>query len=260
MFFALSKIFWLLAAPSHMLGLLVLAAGILALAGRVRAARWFAVAAALLLVVAGILPLHVWLTRSLEDRYPRPAWPAHVDGILMLGAGFDTAILKVRGVPPTNGGEMRVIAGFEAARRYPHAKLVFSGGSGVLGGAGGEAWSEAETARYIFAQMGLDPARLILEPRSRNTYENILFTRTLVKPKPGEVWLLVTSAIHMPRALGVARKLGWPMLPWPTDYMTGPWGGHADFDIAGNLGTVDYAVHEWIGQWAYRLAGKSSGG
>ncbi|HMH66173.1 MAG TPA: YdcF family protein, partial [Rhizomicrobium sp.] len=125
---------------------------------------------------------------------------------------------------------------------------------------GGEAYSEAETARYIFAQMGLDPTRLILEPRSRNTYENILNTKALVKPKPGEVWLLATSAIHMPRALGVARKLNWPMLPWPTDYLTGPHRASADFNIAGNLGAVDYAVHEWVGGLAYRLAGKSAGG
>ena len=255
MFFVLSKLFWLLAAPSHLLGLLVLATALCALAGRVRAARVLAVAAAVLLVLAGILPLNVWMIRALEDRYPRPPWPTHVDGILVLGAGFDTATLKARGVPATNGGEMRVIAGFEAARRYPGAKLVFSGGSGAVGGA---AWSEAETARYIFAQMGLDPARLILEPRSRNTYENILFTKALVKPKPGEVWLLATSAIHMPRAMGIAKKLGWPMLPWPTDYMTAPHGGAADFSIAGNLGATDYAMHEWIGGLAYRLAGKSS--
>jgi uncharacterized SAM-binding protein YcdF (DUF218 family) len=106
--------------------------------------------------------------------------------------------------------------------------------------------------------MGLDPARLILEPRSRNTYENILFTKALVKPNPGQVWLLVTSAIHMPRALGVARKQDWVMVPWPSDYITGPHGAHADFNIAGNLGAADYAVHEWIGALAYRLAGKSA--
>jgi uncharacterized SAM-binding protein YcdF (DUF218 family) len=258
MFFSLSKLLWLLVAPSHLLGLLVLAAALCALAGQARAARTLAVASGLLLLLAGILPLNVWMIRALEDRYPRPAWPAHVDGILVLGAGFDTATLKARGVPATNGGEMRVIAGLEAARRYPQARLVFSGGSGVLGGVGGESYSEAETARYIFAQMGLDPARLTLEPRSRNTYENILFSKALVKPKAGETWLLVTSASHLPRAMGVVRKLDWPMLPWPTDYMTGPYGAHADFNIAGNLGLLDYAVHEWLGQFAYRLAGKSA--
>jgi uncharacterized SAM-binding protein YcdF (DUF218 family) len=259
MFFTLSKIFWLLAAPSH---LWAAGAGRGALraggAGEGNAHSCYGGGRA---AGAGGHPAPERLGDPRPGRrYPRTEWPAHVDGILVLGAGFDTAALKARGVPATNGGEMRVIAGFEAARRYPAAKLVFSGGSGALGGVGGTAWSEAETARYIFAQMGLDPARLILEPRSRNTYENILFTKALVKPKPGEVWLLVTSPIHMPRAMGIAKKLGWPMLPWPTDYMTGPHGGAADFSIAGNLSATDYAMHEWVGGLVYRLAGKSSGG
>ena len=137
MFFSLSKIFWLLAAPSHLLGWLILAAALCALAGRMRAVRWLVLAAAVLLLVAGVLPLNVWMIRALEDEYPRPPWPAHVDGIVVLGAGFDTSILKARGVPATNAGEMGVIAGVEAARRYPAARLVFSGGSGVLGGASG---------------------------------------------------------------------------------------------------------------------------
>jgi uncharacterized SAM-binding protein YcdF (DUF218 family) len=256
MFFSASKIFWLLVAPSHVLGLLVLAAALFALVGWARMARNFTVAAALLLLAAGILPLGTVMTRALEDRYPRPPWPAHVDGILILSPGFDTATLKERGAPATNAGEMRVVGGFEAARRYPRARVVFSGGSGVLGGA---AYSEAETARYIFAQLGLDPARLLLETHSRNTYENILYSKALAQPRRGEVWLMTTSAIHMPRAMGIARKLNWPVLPWPTDYLTGTQSASADFNIVDNLGATDYAAHEWIGFLAYRLTGKSAG-
>ena len=97
-----------------------------------------------------------------------------------------------------------------------------------------------------------------MEPRARNTYENILFTKALVKPRPREVWLLVTSAIHMPRAMAIARKLDWPMLPWASDYMTAPHGAPVDFDIAGNLSNLDFAVHEGIGLLVYRLTGKAS--
>jgi uncharacterized SAM-binding protein YcdF (DUF218 family) len=256
MFFPVAKIFWLLASPSHVLAWLILAAALFALVGWARLARNFAVAAALVLLAVGILPLGTVMARALEDRYPRPAWPERVDGILILSPGFDSIALRQRGIPANNAGEARVVEGFAAARHYPQARVVFTGGSGVLGGA---AYSEADTARYIFAQLGLDPARLLLEKRSRNTYENILYSKALVKPKHGEVWLLTTSAIHMPRAIGIARKLDWPMLPWPTDYLTKPQGAEASFYIAENLRTTDYAAYEWVGSLIYRLSGKSSG-
>ncbi len=252
MFFVLSKIFWMLAAPTHWLGFLVLATALCLVLGRIRAARIFAVAAALLLLVAGLVA--VPMARAIEDRYPRPPWPAHVDGVLVLGSGYNTALLRARGAPQANEGAWRLVEGFAAARRYPQARLVFSGGSGRLGGA---PYSEAETARHVFLELGQDPARLVLEDRSRNTYENILFSKALVKPRPGEVWLLTTSAMHMPRAMAIARKLGWPMLPWPSDYQTAPSGGIDLFDIGGKFGLAEYAVHEWVGLWAYQLTGKA---
>jgi uncharacterized SAM-binding protein YcdF (DUF218 family) len=97
----------------------------------------------------------------------------------------------------------------------------------------------------------------MLEARSRNTYENIVFTKQIVKPKPGQVWLLATSAIHMPRAMAIASKQGWPMVPWPTDYFTSPTSKGDWLFVADNLGLADYAVHEWIGIFAYRLTGKA---
>jgi uncharacterized SAM-binding protein YcdF (DUF218 family) len=252
MFFVLSKIFWLLAAPSHWLALLVVVTALCLLLRWYRLAKIFAVAAVLLMLLAGLTA--VPLARAMEDRYPRPPWPAHVDGILVLGSGFDTALFRARGAPQANGGAYRLEAGFAAARRYPQAKLVFSGGSGRLGGA---PFSEAETARMIFAELGQDSKRLILEDRSRNTYENLLFSKAMVKPRPGEVWLLTTSAMHLPRAMAIARKLNWPMTPWASDYYTAPHGGDDLLEVNGNLGLLDYAVHEWIGLFAYRITGKA---
>ena len=253
MFFVLSKLFWILAQPSHWLGFLVLATAVSLVLRWNRAARFFAIAAALLVVLAGFLA--VPLARNWEDRYPRPPLPAHVDGILVLGSGFDTALFRARGAPATNDGIWRLEAGFAVARRYPGARLVFTGGSGALGGA---PFSEAETARIILNEMGQDPKQLILEDRSRNTYENILFSKAIVKPKPGEVWLLATAAMHMPRAMAIARKLDWPMTPWPSDYFTAPSGGGNLLSVTGNFAYIDYVVHEWIGLLAYRLSGKAA--
>jgi uncharacterized SAM-binding protein YcdF (DUF218 family) len=253
MFFVLSKIFWILAQPSHWLGFLILASAIALLLRWNRAGKAFAVAAALLLVLATMLA--VPLVRNWEDRYPRPPLPAHVDGILVLGSGFDTALFRARGAPATNSGIWRLEAGFAVARRHPGARLVFTGGSGALGGA---AFSEAETARMLLEEMGQDSKQLILEDRSRNTYENILFSKAIVKPKPGEVWLLVTEAMHMPRAMANARKLDWPMTPWPSNYLTAPSGGSDPLSVTGNLSYLDYVVHEWIGMLAYKMSGKAA--
>jgi uncharacterized SAM-binding protein YcdF (DUF218 family) len=255
MFFVLSKLFWLVAAPSHWLGLFVLATGLCLLLRRPRAAGIFSFLAIAVLLLAGTSLLNGPLVRALENKYPRPAWPARVDGVLVLGSGFDVNILRKRQAPQANEGVNRLVAAMALARNYPQARIVFTGGSAVLIGAEN---AETVTARYVFTELGLEPRRLVLEPRARNTYENILFAKELVKPKPGEIWLLDTAAIHMPRAMAVARRLGWPMIAWPSDFISVPAGRGVDlFDVAGNLGLSDYAAHEWIGILAYRLSGKA---
>ena len=88
--------------------------------------------------------------------------------------------------------------------------------------------------------------------------ENAQFTKTLVAPQTGEVWLLVTSARHMPRSIGVFRKAGWSMVAYPVDYVTPqPVGMPLGFNVARGLGAVDAAAYEWIGLVYYRLTGRS---
>jgi uncharacterized SAM-binding protein YcdF (DUF218 family) len=252
LFFTLNKLVALLLAPGRLLLWLALATALALVLGRPRTGRALAVATAVLLVLFAVLPLGDWLARGLENQYPRPAPPpARVDGILTLGGGLGTGVLLARGAPDDAESETRLVSTFELARRYPTARVVFSGGWG--------ADPDATAAKYIFAQMGLDPARLTLEARSRDTYENLLFSQRLVRPKRGEVWLLATSAIQMPRAMAVARRLGWDLIPWPTDYKTDPQAGRRPpanyLDIAGNLGRTDEASHEWVGLLAYQLGG-----
>jgi uncharacterized SAM-binding protein YcdF (DUF218 family) len=248
-FFTLSKLFWLIFAPSHLLALTSIGAAILLTMKFERIGRRLAIASAVLFVVIGISPTGTWLTRPLEDRFPRPEWPSHIDGVLVLGGGLRTSILESRRAPATEMSEARLVSAYELARRYPGARVLFSGGSASVGGA---KVTEAQAARYIFGQMGLSPKRLLLEDRSRNTWENILFSRKLAKPGPGETWVLATSAIHLPRAMRVAERMHWKMIPWPTDYLTAHNQPVGLADVSGNLTLVDDAVHEWIGLLAYR--------
>ena len=251
-FFPAAKLGWLVFAPSHLLLWLALATALALIAGRARLGRGLAILTALLFIVFGMLPTGEWLARPLEDQYPRPATlPTRVDGILDLGGGLGTDILATRGAPAAALSEARLVSTFELARRYPNARVVFSGGWGR--------YPDATAAAYVFGQMGLDPKRLTLERRSRDTFENLLFSRRLVGPKPGEVWVLATSAIQLPRAMAVARQLGWPMVAWPTDYITRPKGGPrplADYiNVTGNLERADAALHEQLGLVAYRMRG-----
>jgi uncharacterized SAM-binding protein YcdF (DUF218 family) len=255
-FFSASKLAWSVFAPSHLLFWSAVASAAALLLKRERLGRRLAVLTVGLFVVFGVLPLGTWLTRPLEARYPRPAAaPAHVDGILTLGGGLGDEVLVTRHAPAGEAAETRLVSTFELARRYPNARIVFSGGWGDA--------PDAAAAAYAFGQMGLDPARLTLESRSRNTYENLAFSKALARPKPGEVWLLATSASQMPRAMAVAGRIGWPLVPWPTDYLTAPKEHRRRLigylDISGHLARLDKAAHEWIGLWAYQanaMAGK----
>lgn len=253
MFFTASKLFWLVAAPSHLLFFATILALILLLLGQVRAGRVFALIAALLLLLFGILPTHTILMRALENQYRRPAAPAHVDGVVVLGNGERVDIVRTRGTEASGQQDSRMVAAFALARRYPSARVVFSGGSGTLDDNGHHA--EADAARFVFDEMGLDPRRLVLERHSRNTAENMAFSRALVRPRPGETWLLATSASHMPRAMAEAARQGWVMTAWPTDFATTPGGYGGYWEVGGNLAQSDWAVHEWIGLLAYRLKG-----
>jgi uncharacterized SAM-binding protein YcdF (DUF218 family) len=256
MLFLLAKVFQGFAAPSQALLLFCVAGTLLC---TLRRRRWGM--RALYLSVGGfvliaVLPIDRWLIEPLEDRFPQViAPPAHVDGILVLGGAVDTDRTEDRGIPALNWAAERMTAFVGLARRYPEAKLVFTGGSGLLMPG---SLSEADVARALFTELGVDQKRMIYEDASRTTFENAELSRRLVHPKPDEVWILVTSANHMPRSVGVFRRLGWKMLPWPVAFKA-----PAGRDVAvlhpfvSHLAIVDLAVHEWVGLLVYYLTGRT---
>lgn len=256
MAFVISKIFWALLAPANVI-LIILMVAAVAMAWRSRAvlARTAAIAAAVLILAAGVLPIGYLLLRPLEDRFPPPApIPGEVHGIVILGGSVQPDLSASRDTVALNDTAERMTVAVALARRYPDARMVFTGGSAALLPSG---HTEAEVARRFFAEMGLPEGRVAYEARSRNTRENARFTRDLVQPKPGETWLLVTSARHMPRSVGCFRAIGWgAIVPWPVDYKAPrsvDW--TPSFDLAGALDGINDATHEWIGLAAYRLLG-----
>ncbi|TNC13324.1 YdcF family protein [Methylobacterium terricola] len=253
MFFVLSKVLWFLTAPSNLLLLLVLAGAGIALRWR-RLGLGLVAAAALVLLVGGVSPLASLVFGPLENRFPEFRDDgAPVTGIVVLGGAVETGLSAARHQLVVNDAGERMIALGDLARRFPQAVVVFSGGSGRLTGDG--AVSESAITRRHAASLGVSPERITYEDRSRNTHENAAFSAALARPKPGERWLLVTSAWHMPRAMGCFRKAGFTVTAYPVDYRTGP-GALGLHSTAGDgLFELDVAVREWLGLAAYRASG-----
>jgi uncharacterized SAM-binding protein YcdF (DUF218 family) len=258
MFFPLSKILGFFAIPSNLIVAVGLVGLVLLMTRWKRAGRWLALGSLIALAVLGLSPVGNDLLIPLEERFP--PWDAShgaPDGIIVLGGAISPDISAVRNEVILNEAAERLTVVADLARRYPATRIVFSGGTGAL--LAGEP-SEAPFALRQLESFGIARERILVEDRSRNTVENAVFSKRLVEPKPGERWLLVTSAYHMPRAVGVFRRADFPVEPYPVDWRTR---GYEDalrpFPTVGDgLRRADTAVREWVGLAVYWLTGRSS--
>ena len=259
MFIYLSKVVWFFLQPTSLLIALVLLGAFALWLQWTRTAKRLVGIAAIGLVTAAYLPVGNWLFLPLEERFPRPALSAIAEpaGIIVLGGALNPLIGKSRGVVAVNEAAERFIAGAELLRKFPNAKFVFTGGGAAMLLPD---TAEAEGVKsLLFPALGLPADRLILESKSRNTYENAVFTKELLAPKANERWILVTSAFHMPRAVACFRKAGFTLIPWPVDYRTR---GMEDLTLffaqpSEGLKRVDKGMREWIGLLVYWLSGKT---
>jgi uncharacterized SAM-binding protein YcdF (DUF218 family) len=258
-FFALSKTLGIMLLPSNFLIGLSLLGAVLLFTRFASLGRKLVVASVGLLAICGFLPLGNSLLYPLEQRFP--PWDdtrGAPDGIVVLGGSVDPELSEAHRVTVFRGSVDRIIAAAALAHRYPKARILFSGGSANL--VSDDSAKEADYAVAVFERLGIARDRLTMERRSRNTEENAEFSKALASPKPGERWLLVTSAFHMPRSVGVFRKAGFIVEPYPADWRTGSdWTLWAPSTFASDgLAQIDIAVREWIGLAAYRISGKTS--
>ncbi|WP_237216252.1 YdcF family protein [Falsiroseomonas oryziterrae] len=255
-FFVTSKIFWSLLRPNTLALVLCVVGLMLVWRGR-RFGRWPLAVGLGWYVAVFTLPVSTALTLPLESRFARPATPpAQVTGIIVLGGAVEQDLTAAHGIPALNGAAERMTEGVALALRHPNARLVFTGGSAAVVPGGP---TEADTARQLFTELGLPPARLVFENESRNTWENAVLTKRLLDPKPGETWLLVTSASHMPRAVGCFRAAGFAVVPWPVNFTTGRdpglWYG---WPFPTRLNHAEAALREYVGLVVYWLTGRTS--
>jgi uncharacterized SAM-binding protein YcdF (DUF218 family) len=256
LFFVLSQTAGKAILPANiLLGLGVLGA-LLLLTRHALTGRKLLVLAIALLSVCAFSPLGNLLLYPLESRFP--PWNASAgapDGIIILGGSIDPDVSEARGTPVITGAADRIVGGAALARKYPNARIILTGGSAKL------IFNDAREADYaamVFDSLGIEKSRLIIERNARNTVENAEFSKALAAPRPGERWLLVTSAVHMPRSVGLFRKIGFAVEPYPVDWRTRGLEDVWTFTPLAREGLVrtDLAMREWIGLVAYRLTGK----
>jgi uncharacterized SAM-binding protein YcdF (DUF218 family) len=256
-FFIVSKIFWMLASPINLLLFGALGGVLLSYGRRARFGRGLALTAILILIASATLPVGVLLIAPLENRFAAP--PSDLpppEGIIVLGGAINDQASADRQETVFDEGGERLTEAVVLAKRYPQARVVYTGGSASFVGATS---TEALQARKLMSQMGIAPARVTIEDKSRNTDENARFTAAIVRPQPSQRWIVATSAFHIPRAMGVFKKAGFHPIAYPVAFRTlGRWPDdlRLTFDPTRNLRVLEYAVHEWIGLGAYWLSGR----
>jgi uncharacterized SAM-binding protein YcdF (DUF218 family) len=255
LFFVASKVYEMFASPVVLALIIAVAAALTSALRPAPAARAVALLAMLLLTALAMTPIGLLMIAPLEDRFPQPPadmFPPH--GIIVLGGAINGAKSRARGQIVFDEGE-RVIEAAILAKRYPNARVVFTGGNGTLFAG---ASTEADEARQLLVELGVDQARITLEDASRNTDENARFTAKLVRPEPKQGWLLVTSAYHMPRSMGLFEKAGFNVTAFPVAFRTLGDGRDLQWetDPARNLENVEIAAHEWVGLAVYWATGR----
>jgi uncharacterized SAM-binding protein YcdF (DUF218 family) len=256
MFFYLSKIFWFFADPGNILVFLLVVSGYLVWTRRYWLMRGVVAFTMLYALVLAVVPIGRQMIVALENRFPAAAvLPGRVGGVIVLGGIVDGNVTEARQQPAVGGAVERLTAFAALAREYSDVPLIFTGGSGSLTD---QATKEADFAGAFFDQLGVDSARLIYENQSRNTYENARNSKGIAGDVTTLPWVLVTSALHMPRAVGVFREAGWNVIPYPVDYVTtGEEGWALRFDLAAGIGDLRRGLHEFLGLAVYRLTGRT---
>lgn len=209
--------------------------------------------------ILGVIPIGLWMFTLLENRFPKPhVIPEDTVGVILLGGPFELEIMASRHETVYNLAAGRFIEFIEFTKAHPNLKRVFSGGGAIHPIIDGKPMGEAEIAKRVFDRMGYDTEGMIFEGSSKNTIENAWLTKNIIHPKPGENWVLMTSAFHMPRSVGLFKKAGWNIIPYPVDYHAPstyePW---FFIGLKNNLLTFHYAVHQFVAMFQNYIFGRS---
>jgi uncharacterized SAM-binding protein YcdF (DUF218 family) len=256
--FLISKLVWILGQP------LSLAFFFAALAFLAALLRWRGLGVATSALSVAILftalftSTGAYLVQGLEDRFPKHAGdPVDLKCMIVLGGAFDTVVTTSRGGYDLDAAGDRFVEALRLAQKYPQARILVSGGDGSITG---NYEGDAVISERMFKAFGLDSSRLVEDKDSRTTFENAINTKALLASNGMSNCLLITSGFHMPRSMGIFRKLDIDVVPWPVDYRSSG-KEYLRLDASQpslNVALLSTAVREWIGLFGYYFAGRTS--
>jgi uncharacterized SAM-binding protein YcdF (DUF218 family) len=256
MYFILSKVMWFALKPSMVMFLGMTVGFVLVLTRFRRAGLMLFGVSILALWAVTVIPVGEMMIRDLEERFPKQTeLPEKIGGIIVLGGSINPVLSRERGQIAVDSSMERLLFFAMLGDTRPGVPLVFTGGAGSLFA------QDAKEGHYfkdLAELLNLDMSRVIVEAESRNTMENVVFSKKLVTVEADRPWVMITSARHMPRAVGLFRKQGWPVIPYPVDYITLPARGWTlSLENLGGQSMLDAAVHEFLGMAVAYVLGRS---
>ena len=265
-FFVFSKIVHILIEPLNWLMILIALALLFLLLRKDHLVRQTLGIALCLGFFIGYMPTSQFAMRILEDAVPQtPITPEQLNqigGILILGGAIEGGpIARDRGEVSVYSSAERVTKALQLLRQHPELPFIFSGYSGRLVPQG---LSEADAFKQLLQEQGLGSHPGYYENQSRNTYENMLYSKKIIdgiaekEGAPVKPWLLITSARHMLRSMQVAHKQGLDVLPVLVDYQTSNSHSWHRFDLVEGGEQWNWLIHELVGIATYWITGKGS--
>ena len=252
MSFYLSKIIWLLLNPFNVFIFFTILTIFLYLVSFKKISIIIFLINSLFLFFISFFPIGSYLIYQIEKEYHlNTVIPKKLDGILILGGATNPLMFKEFNQISVNGSAERLIESVNLIKKFKNSKVVFSGGSGIMNRPD---LDHSQVAELFYKKMGLENNRIIFENNSRNTYENIIFSKEIANPQKGQNWLLITSASHMKRAILIGQKHDWQLIPYAVDFKTlKKFKFMPSLNLLSNLNAFQQGSHEWLGLISYYL-------
>jgi len=249
--YLLGKALWFIVAPSHLL-LLMLVLSVVILKTKPRLSHQLSISVTFLLLIFAFSPVEHLILGTLEQHITPPTTLSNVDSVVVLGGGQQrkqSYLFPYSGFGQHNG---RLIAAIDLAKKLK-VPLIFVGGKLRKDS---NNYRESHSLEMLLSLADFSPAMVFINDDSNDTYDNARQAKTMLLKQQLSHSLLITSAAHMPRAVGVFKQQAITVTPFPVEYKVGKspqW--FTQPSLVKKLYLIEYGLHEWLGLLKYYLLG-----